>query len=59
MAVGLLNHEDIQKGVASGVGNTVMYAGATTGRDGIHGATMSSSEVNSRRRGGTTGNASG
>ena len=41
MAVGLLNHEDIQKGVASGVGNTVMYAGATTGRDGIHGATMS------------------
>ena len=45
MAVGLLNHEDIQKGVASGVGNTVMYAGAKTGRDGIHGATMSSVEV--------------
>lgn len=45
MAVGLLNHEDIQKGVASGVGNTVMYVGAKTGRDGIHGATMSSSEV--------------
>ncbi len=45
MAVGLLNHEDIQKGVASGVGNTVMYAGAPTGRDGIHGATMSSAEV--------------
>ncbi|MBO1910173.1 phosphoribosylformylglycinamidine synthase II, partial [Microvirga sp. 3-52] len=45
MAVGLLNHEDIQKGVAAGVGNTVMYAGAKTGRDGIHGATMSSSEL--------------
>ncbi|SKB04681.1 phosphoribosylformylglycinamidine synthase subunit PurL [Sporosarcina newyorkensis] len=45
MAVGLLNHEDIQKGLAAGVGNTVLYAGATTGRDGIHGATMSSSEV--------------
>ncbi|ARD47824.1 phosphoribosylformylglycinamidine synthase subunit PurL [Sporosarcina sp. P33] len=45
MAVGLLNHEDIQKGVAAGVGNTVLYAGATTGRDGIHGATMSSSEL--------------
>ncbi len=45
MAVGLLNHEDIQKGVAAGVGNTVMYAGATTGRDGIHGATMSSAEL--------------
>ncbi len=45
MAVGILNHEDIQKGVAAGVGNTVMYVGATTGRDGIHGATMSSVEV--------------
>lgn len=45
MAVGLLNHEDIQRGLASGVGNTVMYVGAKTGRDGIHGATMSSSEV--------------
>lgn len=45
MAVGLLNHEDIQKGLASGVGNTVLYVGAKTGRDGIHGATMSSSEV--------------
>lgn len=45
MAVGLLNHEDIQKGVAAGVGNTVIYAGATTGRDGIHGATMSSAEL--------------
>ncbi|MEZ7173269.1 phosphoribosylformylglycinamidine synthase subunit PurL [Sporosarcina sp. OR05] len=45
MAVGLLNHEDIQKGLASGVGNTVMYVGAKTGRDGIHGATMSSAEV--------------
>ncbi len=45
MAVGLLNHEDIQKGVASGVGNSVIYAGAKTGRDGIHGATMSSVEV--------------
>ncbi|WP_432361092.1 phosphoribosylformylglycinamidine synthase subunit PurL [Sporosarcina sp. UB5] len=45
MAVGLLNHEDIQKGLASGVGNTVLYVGAKTGRDGIHGATMSSTEV--------------
>lgn len=45
MAVGLLNHEDMQKGLASGVGNTVLYAGAKTGRDGINGATMSSSEV--------------
>ncbi|WP_438312886.1 phosphoribosylformylglycinamidine synthase subunit PurL [Sporosarcina sp. FA9] len=51
MAVGLLNHEDIQKGVAAGVGNSVMYAGATTGRDGIHGATMSSQEVSVEEEG--------
>ncbi|MEK5068386.1 phosphoribosylformylglycinamidine synthase subunit PurL [Sporosarcina sp. FSL K6-1508] len=51
MAVGLLNHEDIQKGIASGIGNSVMYAGATTGRDGIHGATMSSSEVSVDKEG--------
>ena len=44
MVVGLLNHEDIQKGIAAGVGNTVIYAGAPTGRDGIHGATHSSDD---------------
>lgn len=45
MAIGLLNHEDIQRGVAAGVGNTVMYVGAKTGRDGIHGAISSSVEL--------------
>lgn len=45
MVVGLINHEDMQKGQAKGVGNTVMYAGAATGRDGIHGATFSSVEL--------------
>jgi phosphoribosylformylglycinamidine synthase len=45
MVVGLVNHEDIQKGVAEGVGNTVIYAGGKTGRDGIHGATFSSDVV--------------
>lgn len=44
MVVGLLNHDDIQKGIAAGVGNSVIYAGAPTGRDGIHGATHSSAE---------------
>ncbi|HHY73738.1 MAG TPA: phosphoribosylformylglycinamidine synthase subunit PurL [Bacillus bacterium] len=44
MCVGLLNHEDIKKGQAKGVGNTVMYVGAPTGRDGIHGATFASEE---------------
>ncbi|TXC85721.1 phosphoribosylformylglycinamidine synthase subunit PurL [Metabacillus litoralis] len=45
MCVGLINHEDIKKGQAKGVGNTVMYVGARTGRDGIHGATFSSEEL--------------
>lgn len=45
MCVGLIRHEDIQKGIASGVGNTVMYVGAKTGRDGIHGATFASEEL--------------
>ena len=45
MCVGLINHEDIQKGIAAGVCNTVIYAGRDTGRDGIHGATFSSEEI--------------
>lgn len=45
MCVGLINHEDIQKGVASGVGNPVYYVGPPTGRDGIHGATFASEEL--------------
>lgn len=45
MCVGLINHEDIQKGIAAGEGNIVMYAGAKTGRDGIHGATFASEEL--------------
>ncbi|HLR59822.1 MAG TPA: phosphoribosylformylglycinamidine synthase subunit PurL [Pseudogracilibacillus sp.] len=44
MVVGLINHSDIQKGIAAGVGNSVIYAGAPTGRDGIHGATHSSDD---------------
>ncbi len=31
-------------GKASGVGNSILYIGAKTGRDGIHGATMASDE---------------
>ncbi|WP_110113620.1 phosphoribosylformylglycinamidine synthase subunit PurL [Bacillus sp. CGMCC 1.16541] len=45
MCVGLIKHEDIQKGQAKGIGNTVMYVGAKTGRDGIHGATFASEEL--------------
>lgn len=45
MGVGLINHDDIKKGLAHGIGNTVMYVGAKTGRDGIHGATFASVEL--------------
>ncbi len=45
MCVGLLKHEDLAKGVASGVGNPVMIVGAKTGRDGIHGASFSSEDL--------------
>jgi phosphoribosylformylglycinamidine (FGAM) synthase-like enzyme len=36
--------QDLQGRRASGVGNPVVYVGAKTGRDGIHGATMASAE---------------
>jgi len=45
MCVGLIDHDKIQKGVAKGVGNPVIYVGASTGRDGIHGATFASEEL--------------
>ncbi|WP_096187007.1 phosphoribosylformylglycinamidine synthase subunit PurL [Evansella halocellulosilytica] len=45
MCVGLIDHKDIQKGQAKGVGNPVIYVGASTGRDGIHGATFASEEI--------------
>jgi phosphoribosylformylglycinamidine synthase len=40
--LGIARREDIVKGMAAGVGNPVIYVGAKTGRDGIHGATMAS-----------------
>lgn len=45
MCVGLIDHDKIQKGVASGIGNPVFYVGPATGRDGIHGATFASEEI--------------
>ena len=44
MAVGLARRDRIFLSAASGVGNPVIYIGAKTGRDGIHGATMASAE---------------
>jgi len=42
--LGIARHEGIFRARAEGVGNTVFYVGAKTGRDGIHGATMASAE---------------
>ena len=44
MNVGLVEVDRIFLGLASGVGNPVIYVGSRTGRDGIHGATMASGE---------------
>ena len=46
MCVGVIRHEDLQHGRAEGIGNPVIYVGAATGRDGIHGATFASEELN-------------
>jgi len=45
MAIGLMHEDELIRGVASGVGNTIMAVGARTGRDGIHGATFASAEL--------------
>ena len=42
--LGIMRKEHIFYGRAAGVGNPVIYVGAKTGRDGIHGATMASEE---------------
>src|SRR5947209_140469 len=43
-ALGVFRHDEIFYGKASGIGNPVIYVGAKTGRDGIHGASMASAE---------------
>jgi phosphoribosylformylglycinamidine synthase subunit PurL len=44
MTVGLARADRIFYSAAAGIGNPVIYVGAKTGRDGIHGATMASAE---------------
>ena len=43
-ALGIVKRDQIFFGKASGIGNPILYVGAKTGRDGIHGATMASAE---------------
>lgn len=43
--LGVLRHDQIRKGKASGKGNPVFYVGAATGRDGLAGAAFASREL--------------
>jgi len=45
MAVGVVKHDEVKSAISQGDGNTVMIVGASTGRDGIHGATFASVEI--------------
>ncbi|CAK8053902.1 phosphoribosylformylglycinamidine synthase subunit PurL [Eupransor demetentiae] len=49
MAVGLLDQKLMQVGQAQGEGNLILYVGATTGRDGVNGASFASSEFSSEK----------
>ncbi|MCB0405222.1 MAG: phosphoribosylformylglycinamidine synthase subunit PurL [Bdellovibrionales bacterium] len=46
---GIVKHEKIFRASASGIGNVLVYAGAKTGRDGVHGATMASQEFSTEK----------
>ena len=48
-ALGVAQSNKIFYGRAEGVGNPILYVGARTGRDGIHGATMASAEFGEGR----------
>jgi len=48
-ALGIVKHDQIYRGYAKGIGNAVVYVGAKTGRDGVHGATMASKEFSSEK----------
>ncbi len=45
MSVGIVKHGETASAIAEGVGNPVIIVGASTGRDGIHGATFASEEI--------------
>ncbi|MCF8706549.1 phosphoribosylformylglycinamidine synthase subunit PurL [Rhizorhapis sp. SPR117] len=44
MTVGVAETNKIFYSAASGIGNSIVYVGSKTGRDGIHGATMASAD---------------
>jgi phosphoribosylformylglycinamidine synthase subunit PurL len=48
--LGILRHEQITRGAATGVGNPVFYVGAETGRDGLAGAAFASRDLTEESR---------
>src|SRR2546429_1254346 len=48
--LGMLRHEQLARGAATGVGNPVFYVGAETGRDGLAGAAFASRELTEQSR---------
>lgn len=46
MSVGIMEKGDLISAVAKGVGNPVYIVGSSTGKDGIHGATFASADLN-------------
>jgi phosphoribosylformylglycinamidine synthase II len=48
--LGVLEHEQLARGAARGVGNPVFYVGAETGRDGLAGAAFASRELTKQSR---------
>src|SRR5438309_3396182 len=48
--LGVLRHEQLARGAATGVGNPVFYVGAETGRDGLAGAAFASRELTEESR---------
>ena len=49
MCVGVVEHRRLTRAGAAGPGNPVLLVGADTGRDGIHGATFASVELDEER----------
>ena len=48
--LGVLRHEQLARGAATGIGNPVFYVGAETGRDGLAGAAFASRELTEESR---------
>ena len=48
MTVGVAEQDKIFYSAATGIGNSIVYVGSKTGRDGIHGATMASADFDEK-----------